>query len=288
MTEFAAGPGYDMHLRKTLHPTPSNRGRSHPFDQPRPRADYQTVIIARRIATVLFVVFIPVLLVTSNIRYLVGDVSFYERGLRDYDAEQVTSVPLYELDRAAGEIVSYFENDSDELRIVVSERDREVPLFNEQEVSHMRDVKSLIRFMFRLNEISLAYVILYIGGSVLWARERSIRQLAFEALGGIGVGLAILVSLGVFALTGFDRFWTTFHRIAFPNGLWQLDPDTDRLIQMFPEPFWQEATYILGAMTLVEVSGIVLLALGYLVNSRRAQQPARPIRPGRRAAPTSS
>lgn len=249
-------------------------------------------MIARRVATALFVVLLPVLLVTSNIRYLLGDVAFYKYGFREYDAEQVTDVPLYELDRAAAEMVDYFENDTEELRIVVSERDREVALFNEQEVAHMKDVKSLVQLMFRVNEVALAYVMLYIGAVILWAREKSIRSLAVEALMGIGVGIAALIGVGVFAVTGFDAFWTRFHEIAFSNDLWLLDPDTDRLIQMFPEPFWQQAVYILGGMTLVEAVAITFLALGYLVFTRtngnsHPPRPARPTPEPRESAPVS-
>lgn len=237
--------------------------------------------VLRRIASGLFILFLPVLLVTSNIRYLAGDVRFYEHGFREYDAVEATGVPLYELDRSAGEIVDYFENDVSELRLVVSTADREEPLFSEKEIAHMKDVKSLMRFMFRLNELALAFVILYVGGVVLWARERTLRNLAVESLMGIGVGLAFTLFIGVFALTGFDSFWTKFHEIAFRNDLWQLDPDTDRLIQMFPEGFWQEATYILGGMTLAEVVLVVMTALGYLVFARRPRPnpPARPEAP---------
>lgn len=228
------------------------------------------MFIARRTATVCFVILLPVLLVTSNIRYLLGDVAFYKYGFREFDSEQSTNVPLYELDRAAGELVDYFENDTGELRIVVSEQDREVALFNEREVAHMKDVKTLVQLMFRVNEIALAYVLLYIGAVYLWAREKALKSLAMDALMGIGVGLAAIAGVGAFALTGFDAFWTKFHEIAFSNDLWQLDPDTDRLIQMFPEPFWQRAVYILGGMTLVEVTIITLLSLGYLMVAGRA------------------
>lgn len=96
--------------------------------------------VLRRIATGLFIVFLPVLLVTSNIRYLAGDVRFYEHGFREYNSVEATGVPLYELDRAAGEIVDYFENDVSELRLVVSTVDREEPLFNEKEIADRKSV----------------------------------------------------------------------------------------------------------------------------------------------------
>jgi hypothetical protein len=41
---------------------------------------------------------------------------------------------------------------------------------------------------------------------------------------------------------------------------------------MFPEPFWQDMTYLLGAMTLVEAVVILTLSVGYLVADRERGQ----------------
>ena len=114
-------------------------------------------------------------------------------------------------------------------------------------------------------------------GRILWARERSLRTLAKQSLAGVAVGFAALAFVGVFALTGFDAAWTKFHQLAFKNDLWRLDPSRDRLIQMFPERFWQESTYIIGALTLVEAAAIVGVALAYLVATRRRAD-AEPLR----------
>ena len=67
--------------------------------------------ILRGLAVVLFVVALPLLMVTSNIRVLLSDVGFYEWGLREHNAEARTGIPLAELDIAALEIQRYFEND---------------------------------------------------------------------------------------------------------------------------------------------------------------------------------
>ena len=74
--------------------------------------------------------------------------------------------------------------------------------------------------------------------------------------------------IGAFAVTGFDSAWTRFHEIAFSNDLWLLDPDTDHLIQMFPEPFWQDMTYLVGGLTVVEALAVVSLSVSYLVFGR--------------------
>lgn len=224
--------------------------------------------ILSRLAATLFVVALPVFLVTSNVRVLASDVRYYRHGLRANDAEQTTGIALAELDRSIQEIVDYWHNDATTLRIIVTEDGQEASLFNARETEHMRDVKSLMRLVFRLNEASLAFVLVYVAGVFLWAGERPLRDLARLSLAGVGVGLALVLLVGVAALAGFDSAWTSFHEIAFSNDLWRLNPDTDHLIQMFPEPFWEEATLIVALLTVAEVVLIVAGSVALLLFSQ--------------------
>ena len=233
-----------------------------------------------RLATVLYILALPVFLVTANIRFVAGDSWFYKDGFRRHNAATVTGVSLPQLDAAADDMVRYFEDDRSVLRIPVTIGGQDVSLFNEKETSHMRDVKTLMRAVFRLNEISLAVIIVYIGSVVLWSRERSVRDLARYSLMGVAVGVAVVAVIGVFALTGFDQAWTKFHEIAFRNNLWELNPRTDRLIQMFPEPFWQEMTYLVGGLILVEALAIVAASSLYLLFGRQNERHAVPAVPG--------
>lgn len=230
------------------------------------------------LAAALYVAALPLLLVTTSVRFFAGEVRFYERGFRTHDADVATGIALPELDRAAEEIVDYFENDAATLRILVQEDGQEVSLFNTRETEHMKDVKRVMRFVFRVNEVTLAYVIGYVALAVLWSRERSPRGLAKLSLAGVGAGLAAVGVIGALAFTGFDAAWTKFHEIVFQNDLWQLNPDTDHLIQMFPEPFWQEATFIVAGMVLAMAMAVVISSVAYLVLVR----PAAPVEPERR------
>lgn len=225
-----------------------------------------------RLSAAVFIFAIPVFLVTVNVRFFASETRFYERGFRQYNAAGVTGVSLPELDRAAAELAAYFEDDAPLLTTTVQLGGQEVPLYNAREIAHMKDVKTLMRFVYRLNEFSLAVIITYIAAVYLWAREKPFRTLAKQALAGVGVGFAALAFVGVFAVTGFDAAWTRFHQLVFSNNLWLLDPSRDRLIQMFPEPFWKEATYIIGALILVEVVSIVAVAVAYLWATRRRDE----------------
>lgn len=236
------------------------------------------MLIVSRFAAVLFVVALPVFLVTANVRFLASDIGYHKHGFREFDSERRTGLPLADVDRAGEEIIEYFEDDAETLRILVTVDGQETSLFNAKETDHMRDVKTLIRAVYRLNEVSLAIVLAYVACAVIWTGERTVAGLARLALAGVGLGVGVVGVVGVFALTGFDRAWTTFHEIAFRNDLWQLDPDTDRLIQMFPEEFWQEATFIAGGLTLVEVTLVVAASLAYLVFARDKNGAGRAVR----------
>lgn len=220
------------------------------------------------VAAVGFIVALPLLLVTANVRFLLSDVGYYRHGLRQYHAATTTGIALPELDRAASEILAYFSDDAGALHIVVHEDGQEVSLFNARETQHMHDVKSLVRFVFRLNEVALVYVLSYVTAVFLWARERSLRSLSRHALIGVGLGAVVIGAVGVFAVAGFDSAWRQFHEIAFRNGFWELNPRTDHLIQMFPEPFWERSTLIVGLLTAAEAVAVVAVSAAYLVRSR--------------------
>jgi len=228
-----------------------------------------------RFAAVCFVVALPVFLVTANVRFVASDVRFYESGFRQYNAAEATGVALPELDRAAQDIVGYFENDVSTLRIVVNQNGDETSLFNANETAHMKDVKRVMRVMFRMNEVSLVIILAYISAVVLWARERSPRQLARLAVSGIVVMAAFVGFLAIFAVTGFDAAWVRFHEIVFPGGNWEFNPDTDHLVQMFPDGFWQGTTYFVVLLTAAEALVVSAIAAAYLILAPR-EKPAAP------------
>ena len=225
-------------------------------------------------ATALYIAAVPILLVTSNVRFLLSDEGYYRHGLRQYDAVEATGISQDELDMAAAELIDYFEDDAESLRVVVHIDGEEVSLFNQRETDHMRDVKSLVRATYRLNEIALVIVLSYIAAVFIWARERPVRALAKQTLLGVAAGFVAVAAVGGLALViGFNEVWNRFHEVVFRNDLWRLDPDTDRLIQMFPEPFWEAATYLIVGLSLLEVAAVVVTSVVYLAVSREKGAP---------------
>ena len=215
----------------------------------------------------LFILAIPTALTTTNIRIAVSQQAVYDYSVREHEAAVVSGIPEDELLRANDQIREYLNSgDSSPLAITVIDSDGNAgPLFNERETTHMSDVRGLVQAMFIVEIVALVMlVLLAIVMLVLWPP----RALAAAALYGALLTGGLLGMAGVLALTGFDSAWSQFHVVAFSNDLWQLDPDRDRLIQMFPESFWFEITTLIGAVTALEALLIGGPAGGYLVLSR--------------------
>ena len=237
------------------------------------------MVLIRWAATALFLIALPLLLVLSNVRIIAGESQLLGYSFDRYDAVETTGVARSELDRAASDIVRYFSDDRELLDIRVEINGREQALFNPREVLHMRDVKNLFGTVFQLHELSLVYAVGYVAAVFLWARERSIRHLARLIVfsGVMTLGVLAIASGGV--LVGFDNIFREFHVLSFSNDLWQLDPNHDRLIQMFPRDFWFDATLGIGLMTMLEAGVLSAFSLAYLAKRRPVAPKGLPFSP---------
>lgn len=218
----------------------------------------------RSLALLLFVIALPVTLVATNVRFAANEGRLYEYGFDKYDVEARTGLPREEISRAGRELRRYFNNDEETIHVLVEEEGREVSLFNPRETAHLRDVKDLFQLTFRIQELGVIYVFTYVVGVFIWAREGSLRRLATQILVASLVVMAIILALGAVALLGFDRAFEEFHFVAFDNDLWRLNPRTDRLIQMFPQDFWFDASMLVGLLTLAEAALLAFAAGLYL------------------------
>ncbi len=224
----------------------------------------------RSLATLLFIVAIPVALVTTNIRILYNSSAFFNW---EFDRQHVTArtgLPESDVRRAGAAIRDYINNSETNLYVPLVVDGRETSFFNPQEVAHMRDVKNLVRISYRVEEIAVLYILTYVVAVFIWAREDSLRGLAGQLVAASVATFAFLLGVGLVAMIGFNSAFDWFHRIFFPHGGWQFNPATDRLVQLFPPEFWQESTILLGVVTVVEATLLLGTALAYMALTRRS------------------
>jgi len=123
------------------------------------------------------------------------------------------------------------------------------PAFNAREVSHMLDVRVVTR------NIYLAQGVLLIAATVAviaLARQHETRVAApASLLTGAIATVVLLVALIIFVFTGFDTFFTAFHRVFFSGDTWLFN-FSDTLIRLYPPQFWFDAATVIGVTSIVE------------------------------------
>jgi integral membrane protein (TIGR01906 family) len=209
----------------------------------------------RTAAKWLFIICLPVLLLTASVSLAVNSPWLYKYGFEKYNVSEATGLAQAELEKAANGLIDYFNSDVETISLTVTKAGEAFELFNEREVAHLRDVKGLFQLVYRVLLGTLVYALVYIGVSFFWWRDR--RRLAWGLVGGGGLTLALMAALGLATLINFDWLFRQFHLISFANELWMLDPATDYLIRLFPRDFWFDAALLCGLAT-----AVVALILG--------------------------
>lgn len=122
--------------------------------------------------------------------------------------------------------------------------DNGTPLYNERELSHMADVKNVVRGALQAWMISLVGLILI---AVLAYRQKWMPDYVLGLRRGgtwmIGLATALGLIAGVGIVLNPDVFWqffTLFHQVFFTGDSW-LFYYSDTLIRLFPIRFWQDA-----------------------------------------------
>jgi len=217
----------------------------------------------------IFMLCLPILLLTASIGWAANSLWLYKYGFHKYNASQTTSLADTELEKAAAGLISYFNSDEDDISLTVVKDGKPFELFNQREVVHLRDVKGLIWLDYWVLLGTLIYALGYALGSLFWRRRQCWRRLAWGVVGGSSITLALMLALGVGILLDFGQLFRQFHLISFTNQLWQLDPTRDYLIMLFPEPFWYDATRFCALTTAVGAVVLGGVAGGYLLFTRK-------------------
>ncbi len=205
------------------------------------------------VARWLFILCLPLLLLSASIGWVANSFSVYKYGFEKYGVSQTTGLTETQLDRVATGLIRYFNSSEGYINLSVVKDGAPFALFNEREVAHLKDVKGLIRLDYWILLGSFIYFLGY-GISSIWQKDH--RLLARSLVCGGVLTLVLMLALGLGALLDFDRLFLQFHLLSFTNELWLLDPTKDYLIMLFPGGFWYDVTLLLALAT---TAGAVLL-----------------------------
>jgi integral membrane protein (TIGR01906 family) len=231
-----------------------------------PATPFSRVLVV--LAAALLVVAVPLFLVTASVAWAVNDAGLYRQGFQRYSISAVTRISDPDLVRVGSEIRRYFNSREEPLAVQARVGGMERDLFNDREVRHMADVKRLIWGVYAAAAVSGAYLLAITFGGSAWKPGRYGAAVARLYLSGGVLTLALLLLVGLLALTGFEGLFLAFHRISFSNDLWQLNQNTDFLLMMFPQAFWFDATMRVAGGAVIGAVAAIVLPGGYLLYRR--------------------
>jgi integral membrane protein (TIGR01906 family) len=205
----------------------------------------------KKLISIILIISISLCALVLSIEINAYNKSYYMNSYDKHNVSAVTGKSTEDLSIITEDIVLYLKgNGGDELLI---------PHFDEREVLHMRDVQDLFD-MARF--IKYAGLIIFIVIFINIIYKKQYLYLGKTLLYGPLFTYSILILLAILASTDFNKYFTYFHYIFFSNDLWLLNPNTDLMIQMLPEPFF------MGMAIRIMLSFLILLSIiqivGYL------------------------
>jgi integral membrane protein (TIGR01906 family) len=131
-----------------------------------------------------------------------------------------------------------------------------LPLYNERELIHMRDVQIVTNAAYAT--LAVVAVLAVVCIAVLWRRDRARLWVALRA--GAWLTLLLIAAVVILAVLAWDVFFTGFHSVFFEDGTWYF-LTSDTLIRLFPEQFWFDAALVIGGLAVLE-AGVLWWAAG--------------------------
>ena len=196
----------------------------------------------RKILALVLVFIIPALILFTSFRINAFDYDFYEKQFEKHGIYGIAEKDF--VDTNAKELISYFNNKA------------KVPeIFNEKEELHLNDVKNILQKTFLIHYVLITLFILLV---IYFIYKREFRLLSLSLIFG---GISTLIILLLVSNLDFESTFTGFHEVAFNNTNWILNPETDKLIVIFPLGFFQDMTYEIVRDSLYFAAGVIAVGL---------------------------
>lgn len=200
------------------------------------------------------------LLITSVESVVYWTPGYFEKEYTKYQVAESVKMELDDLLAVTDEMMAYLRGSRDNLHVdtVVDGQPRE--FFNEREIAHMEDVRGLFLKAIAIRRVCLLLMAGSIFGLFLLKAEVG-RVLPQQLCIGTGVFFGVLALLAGIISTDFTKYFIIFHQIFFRNDLWVLDPRTDLLINIVPEPFFVDTAARIGLTYGLSVAAVFVVSL---------------------------
>ena len=127
---------------------------------------------------------------------------------------------------------------------MAGQTDAQPEILNEKEQQHMLDVRAITQGAAGMSKTYLTIAVIMAVVSA-WTGAKLKKRVMPRLIGGLTAVAVIMIIVQniVNQVTGggFETLFVQMHEALFTNDLWLLDPATDILIRMMPQPLFEQA-----------------------------------------------
>lgn len=197
-------------------------------------------MLLNKLLKILFVISLVLLITTLSFNLYAFSFNVYKKEFSKFNIYE--KIP--DADENALNLIN-FMNGKEELN----------NFFNEKEKLHLQDVKQLYKTLNLIFYLTLILTILFLIYFIYTKNYRIIYSLFLIS------GIALVIMSSLFFILDFSYLFTKLHLIVFNNDLWQLNPDQDNLINLFPEQIQYNIAKKIFAVLLSSSLVILILSL---------------------------
>ncbi len=221
-----------------------------------------------RLLAVIFSFFlIFTLLITSFEAVCYWNPGYYEAEFEKYDvldslqAWRGETMSMEDLSAVMHQTMVYLRGDRENLIVETEISGRQAEFYNENEKSHMADVRVLFVHAVTLRALAILAILAIFGLLLILEHGRAFYWLGSGFL-RVCLAIGILAALfGLLAATDFTKYFTLFHELFFSQGNWMFDPRESRMINMLPEGFFSD-TALRILLTFLGSIAVLLIPAG--------------------------
>lgn len=195
----------------------------------------------------------------TSIQLLIKNTTFFDEYYTKVNIEKQTGISVDDASKVIRTLIDYIEDKTDSLKINIKKYAANIDTFNEQEITHMKDVKIIYQsFVSFRNIVFIIYILLVIYFICKYNRYLLKNTLlSFSLLLIIGIICATVITIN------FSFFWNCFHHFLFDNNLWIFDYDTSIMVQVCPNDLFK--SIIISAFIIFMLVSFILLFIIYIL-----------------------
>lgn len=227
--------------------------------------------ILRSMLCIISVLVLPLLIVLTSTELITFNINYYKTEYEKYDISKNLSIEENDLMDSTAKLLDYLRDDRKDLDFRVKIDGKEQDFFSPRDKMHMIDVKNLF-IIGRIIRNVIFIVLLLISAILIYDKKIRFDIGNFLLTSSI-VGILPIIILVILINIDFYKYFTIFHEIFFTNDLWLLDPNADRLVNIFPESFFFDTAiriimYYLIAQLVLFILSMVFKYFKKQVNAR--------------------